>query len=480
MKTVSLLLLLLSWTALSIEGGGVDHCKKLLEPSRTLIPSRPIDPEFFKEIERLGDEIYEVAKSLGYSIPDHQSVFMSPADLSQWVAQGPPHYPAPHWFDGLILSKGGPPGVLEVVMHGCPTCRAFFDDTLDLTTTGSIIAHVFGHYHVGEVSYYQTRLKDNPISASAQLAHKMTQWYKAYDRNEVSLFYQTLVSLRRVQDIPGGTFEHPSEFTPKKIEPLKKFLAEDSLDVGENTRHPKAPTPSVIQAFVSNLPPDAAPWKREMAALVEEISRNQLGISQNKIFNEGWATFSQYFLIKYTSLANPSDTVKMASLLFGVAPPFRDAKPRFDNPYWLGLEGWFNIYKKFLADKGLNIGHTNKDVDREFLAQVANPIIKNVKDREFLFKHFDDNWIFNQNVNLIRPSSLREVTEKGGIAIQELQAGKKYYTVVSRTNAERIMSHVYRQNADHRLSQPVFSWLTTSTITINPSSTATKWWKTCL
>ena len=87
----------------------------------------------------------------------------------------------------------------------------------------------------------------------------------------------------------------------------------------------------------------APEWQKRLIRYSEERSRNFPFVLNTKFMNEGWATFSEWFLTKHM----PEEYRTSDYLIQYAQLASRVSYPMLDNPYWLGLESWFRIYKRF-------------------------------------------------------------------------------------------------------------------------------------
>ena len=352
--------------------------------------------------------ISEVASRLGIRVPPHRAELVPSGQLTVLANIG--HYPMPHWHDGSkVIQASQAGGVLEFVDPGCPTCRSFYQDTTPPEQQLSIFMHVIGHNHVATLSQFgAVRQPLDPMAFSLQLSELVSRLYRDVDHDEVSLWIQQLLTVAEMQDYVYGSFDPPSTWIRKPAAWVsqatqRNILGEliGNLNPYAPKIHPHKPTPSVLQFLVENLPPSAPAWKKEVLRLLELTYRPYGSFAQQKILNEGFATFLQWFLPKYTPWRDSRDLVQYGELLWGVA------YPRLSNPYWLGNEGWKCLYRRFLAREDIRALNSDEERDTAFI-RYADGIIAADTDFDFIYRAFDPQWVLEQELYLKREAGMDE------------------------------------------------------------------------
>ncbi len=381
-----------------------DPCEKVLEegPGPLSIVSSGRDADVIGRYKEEFKIASEVAHRLGINVPPHRAELVPSGQLTVLANVG--HYPMPHWHDGAkVIQAASAGGVLEFVDPGCPTCRSFYQDTTPPDWQRSILFHVLGHNDVAVLSHFNfVRQPLDPMAFSLNLADLISRLYQEVDHDEVALWVQHLLTVIKIQDYVYGSFEDPASWVrstpssnPQTIE--RDILGQPigNLNPYSPIVHPKKPTPNVLQFLVENLPPSAPPWKKEVLKLIELTYRVYGSIAQQKILNEGWATFMQWFLPKYTPWRDSRDLVQYGDLLWGVA------WPKLDNPYWLGFEAWKCLYRQFLEREEVKVLPSDEERDKAFV-RYAHGIIASDSDFDFIFRAFDGQWVFEQKLYLKR------------------------------------------------------------------------------
>jgi uncharacterized sporulation protein YeaH/YhbH (DUF444 family)/spore cortex formation protein SpoVR/YcgB (stage V sporulation) len=401
-----LIALFLTSTAWSAE-----DCNKKLLPIVKNGPSEIIpsgrDHDVMPEYKKAADIIFGkngIAEQLGLALPPHTIEFVPSSELATLASLG--RHAVPHWNDGSVIATQaqGAAGVLEFVTPGCPTCRSFYSDTTSPEHQISIMMHVAGHNDFSVHSKYARVRNADPTADSLRLAELLEKLYKEYDHDDVSNWYHHLLTLSGAQDMARGTFEHPDTFVQNPYRKSEKRIAHSQSELENNVYgnpiHPKHPSPSLLQAYVSNLPQGTPQWKKDVAVLFEKMFRVYGYYTSTKTMNEGWATFMQELIAIHSPWTSSHYSIEFADLLSGVAVP------RINNPYWLGREAWRNIYRNFKNDL------KNRDLkpmerDRKFV-EYAHKLIQQMDDYDFLRFALDEAWVFKYKLYLSRKADWQE------------------------------------------------------------------------
>ena len=374
-------------------------CEGFLINNVKLLPSGREGESFntFAEIVKKYVEPNGIFDQLGISIPRQVLKFMPGADVnSVGNVNG---YPIAHWYDGKRIAQVDRGGLLyEIVISGETEHWGFYRDDNSLEEQFSIFLHASaGHQHFSHNSRYPHFRSSDRIQESIDLSLYMDKLRNDIDPDEVSLWYQYLLSLQSGQDYINAVYERPEDL---KIQPARRTAR------GMEER-PLPETRNIFQAFVGNLPVDTPEWKVEMAKRFERLHRFGAGMARTKIVNEGWSTFMQILLPKHAGLNSFKESVHYCCLLHGVT------RKSLSNPYWLGLEAWKNIYARFLKRPNIQALPDFMAKDKAFIAYATRDIIGVMDDEMFLKYGLDDNWIVKENLALTRPYTQDELFEAG-------------------------------------------------------------------
>lgn len=403
------------------------------------------DGKVLRQIEEATLELTEIAAKLDYHTPPHQMIFAPSDQLAQLVAVG--GYAAPHWYDGQKIVSGAESlaGVMEFVTGGCPTCRSFYRDTTEFREQVSIVAHVLGHNDHRMTNAIAKARDADPVKATWDIAELLRDLYSRYDRDEVMTYYQMLLSMINMSDFAKGSYQPPEAFKNeiKTIDSLRRVALGQSTEKPNanpytSQRRPVRPTPSAFQAFVSNMPESTPEWKRKLAALVEKANSAYSSNVKTRIQNEGWATFSQFLLLRHSSFTSDSDLVQMSRLMSGVAPSHNKIGIGgfIQNPYSIGVSAWLHEWENFRNRPEIKAIDSELEKDRLFVRH-AHSIIETSDDSRFLRRTLDEDWVKKRKIRLSRVLDFWEKWERG------LDPNKEYRVIVS-VHHERIIDYIAR------------------------------------
>lgn len=325
---------------------------------------------------------------LGIDRPYQTIRFLPGGDLN--IIGGLNNIPVAHWRDGAQVAQAQRrPGLLyELVIPGKTEHHSFYRADNTFPEQMSILFHALaGHVHVAMNSRFKHDLDADPVNESYALSAYMDTVRKQHDADEVSRWYQYLLSLDYAQDLIHGTYQTPA---------MLKMQSPTKDPKTGKTVYGFQPTPNILQAFVANLPSDMPDWKKEMARRFERLRRYIPGAVKTKILHEGYSTLMQELLPKHTPYASFGFAVKYCCLLAGVA------SPSIQNPYWIGTEAWRNIYNKFLIRPAIAALPTMEAKDRAFIQYARTEIIGKMNDADLLRFGLDADWVAKNNFALIR------------------------------------------------------------------------------
>ena len=390
-----------------------------------------------------------IAKLLGLTRPPHQLDFVPSGQLNMLASVG--RHPVGHAHDGSILATDGQrSGVLEFVTGGCPTCRSFYSDTTSFVHQIEVIAHVAGHNHVSANSRFSTIRNTDAIAESLALYKLMEDLKSNYDHDEVAQWYQYLLTLVESQDLARSTFDEPESFriNPEDLKNPKRIIhanSDPNQNIYPNARHPKSPTPNILQATIVNLPQDTPQWKKDMAYHMERMQRVYGFYMSQKILNEGFATLMMEIIpAYYTPWTSSYHNIEFADLLNGVAN-----RVDFGNPYWLGREAWRRVRARF-NDRPEIKGLEPLERDRKFIEYATREIISQLDDYSFLRMALDDKWVTKFNLSLSRPVK----PEETDYSIPRTKPDDEEQKIVVSNDPKRIINYIVRKVADHRYHMP--------------------------
>lgn len=435
-----------------------------------------------KEAARLIDE---VSDKLGLVRRPHRLEFVASDQLAHLAAVGRPA--VSHWHDGSLVITQAPRsmGVMEFVCNGDPTNRSFYSASSSPNEQVEIIKHVAGHNDFGANSKFAlARQGVDPIRAAAKMDELIERAERQYDSEEVSQFFQYLLTVADGQDYANGGYVKPSEFVRPDADEtqLEKLLKappqsnnskfkSDGFDglfsaLGASrvmpavnpkkvAVHPATPTPHELQFLVRNLPEGYPQWKKDMIALMEEMEAPHPEVVASKIMNEGWAEFVMYLIQPYLPFTKDDAYFLEAGYLRSLVEP-----AKMSNPYWVGRQAWTNLYFKFFREAKVDPKTLSNEqrvpYDQAFV-KLAHNLMNTIGDYEFLKLALNDvDWIRKHHLYLYRTANWeeqdREMDPPRGY--NPMRDGPIEQKRVVSTNPARVAQWMAKKLADRSLQFP--------------------------
>lgn len=367
------------------DGACDKHLTGSTEPTHHIVESGRQGESELKALEEYTQFLFAkggLVERLGLShARDHIIQFLPGSDVNTIAANG--RMPVTHWQDGSKVARSGDRGGLlyEMVIFGGNQQHSIYRDDVPLEQQFSILNHVVGHVHYAIHDFHSGVRTVNINQAAFEFDDYMKKLRLEFDRDEVSEWYQYLLSLEFAQDVVHAVEELPGEFDPQVSAAGKA--------------HPRHATANILQAVVKNLPADAPKWKIEMARRFEEMHRYIPGAVHTKIMNEGFATLMQELLPPHTPHTYLANLGHYCCMIKGVT------RPGLSNPYWLGLEAWRNIRKEFNSRPGMG-ALSLIERDKAFIQYATKEIIQKMDDPEFLRLGLTADWLAAKNYSLSR------------------------------------------------------------------------------
>lgn len=404
-----------SATGLKTDQAQTDHersefiCTEVLngtEKGDIIVRHDGLSKEYAEQGRKDAEAARDVLQKLGVPTPPHQIIFAPERQLNILSATGV--LPFPHAISGAqifeAMRKGSNLGVLEFAQpgghtgghSGCSTCRSYYSNTTALHEQRPIYFHVGGHNHVFLRSLISRMRNTDPIAASDTFAKKMEEMYQTHGVEPVSLFFHYLNVAAQLQDYQDGTFTSPDELTPQKSAmqevPVQQGSGNWAFMNGakKEKRYPWERTPSVLQFEAANLPPQIAPYKRELTAAYEAVVRVYPAVMAQKFVHEGWATFLMMLGQKHSKWNSDKDVFDFARVVSGAA----GGPLNVGQPYSMGLACFNHLYQRFKRGpelKGLNELATDalfvKYIDSLLPTLTDSRLFELVIDQEFVDRH---------------------------------------------------------------------------------------------
>lgn len=375
----------------SDNSSGAEACRSLIDGKVKLVMSGREGVEDLSKLQKAAKELFEaggVFDKLGIEKPFQEIRFLPGGDLN--ILGTINTFPVAHWHPGMQAANGSKRGGLlyEIVISGDTEQISFYRDDNSFEEQFSILLHAAaGHNHFTLASRFPHMRASNRIQESYNLSKLMDQYRIKYGAQEVSDWFQYLLSLIWAQDILNAHYQTPQDLVARHK--ARDDGSQGAADIPE--------TANILQALVANFGPDIPEWKKDIARRFERLERYVPAAVRTKIMNEGYATLMQFILPKHTSYDTMEDRIHYCCLLSGVT------RKDLSNPYWLGLEAWKRIYKRFQDQPDIKSMPDLLSRDKAFIKFAREQVLGVMDDEQFLRFGLDANWLAEQNLAIVEP-----------------------------------------------------------------------------
>lgn len=314
-----------------------------------------------------------------------------------------------HWSFGKKFSreqdlyKSGKSGLAyELVLNTRPTINYLMEENTACTQV-LVIAHAaFGHNHFFKNNYLfkQWTDADGILDYLIFAKNYVADCEEKYGAQKVE---STLDSAHALMIHGVDRYKRPRKLSLVKEEMRQKerieYLEKNINDLWrtlptvkqtkENTieKFPKEPEENLLY-FLEKNSPVLEPWQRELIRIVRKVAQYFYPQYQTKILNEGWASFTHYYIMNRLydkGLITEGGMLEFLKLHSGVLyqPGFDSKHFSGFNPYYLGFE-IFNDIKRICENP------TTEDrdwfpelIDKNWL-DVCLDAVANFRDESFI------------------------------------------------------------------------------------------------
>ena len=339
--------------------------------------------------------------------------FLEGQDLNAIAKAG---LPVRHYLDGANLAQAYNDRrslIFEVVYPGPAIQHGYYRDDNPFQMVIHLLNHVVGHNNFAYTSFFPHYRAAHVIDEQLKLDKLLEELYTEYDKDEVQRFFLFMQTLLPLQDFYSAYYQPPEDFVPKTPEKANpNYKRQINAGIKPKSRHPKSPTENVLSAFIANLPEYGHPWMKEVATHMAKMAGFQPALVHTQVMNEGWATFMEALIIKHME-----DYHNINYWVQELQYSHHGEEPNITDPYWMGVETWQVIYRRFMNGETL----LNKSIDdylkRPYIAELPleqerrdaafirfadEEIISKKDDRQFLKIGIDNTWIQNKNLAIVR------------------------------------------------------------------------------
>ncbi|MCB0392526.1 MAG: SpoVR family protein, partial [Bdellovibrionales bacterium] len=339
--------------------------------------------------------------------------FLAGQDLNALAKAG---LPVRHYLDGANLASAYNDRkslIFEVVYPGPQIQHGFYRDDNPFQMVIHLLNHVVGHNNFAYTSFFPHYRAAHVIDEQLKLDKLLEELYTEYDKDEVQRFFLFMQTLLPLQDFYSAYYQMPEEFKPKTPENANPNYKKQILSGQKpKTRHPKSPTENVLSAFIANLPEHSHPWMKDVATHMAKMAGFQPALVHTQVMNEGWATFMEALIIKHME-----DYHNVNYWIQELKFSHHGEAPNTTDPYWMGVETWQIIYRRFMNGEEI-LGKTIQDYlvrpyiaelpsdmekrDAAFIRFADEELISKKDDRQFLKIGIDNTWVQNKNLAIVR------------------------------------------------------------------------------
>lgn len=365
----------------------------------------------FEKLRAAEEAIREIAfEELHLDVyPNQIEIIGSDQMLDAYASNGLPLMYS-HWSFGkhflqqeYSYRKGYQGLAYEIVINSSP-CISYLMEENSMTMQALVIAHAaYGHNHFFKNNYLFRQWTDaEGIVDYMNFAKKyIAQCEEKYGLDAVE---QTLDACHAIMDYGVDKYKRPTKLN-KKQEMLRQKDREEYVqqqanelwrtlpkkkkkDVVEEEEHfPREPQENIMY-FIEKHSPVLKSWQRELVRIVRKISQYFYPQRQTKVMNEGWASFTHYYIMNRLwekGLINNGHYLEFihshSSVLMQL--PYNHKYYNGYNPYALGFD-MFSDIRRICTDP--------TDEDKEYFPHLigANWLdtcldaVRNYRDESFI------------------------------------------------------------------------------------------------
>lgn len=301
--------------------------------------------------------------------PNQIEIISSEQMLDAYASSGLPIM-YKHWSFGKAFSKEsdlyrrGKRGLAyEIVLNTSPSISYLMEENSACTQV-LVLAHAaFGHNHFFKNNYLFKTWTD-ASTVLDYLIFAKNYIVKCEEKYGIRAVEQTLDSAHALQHHGIDRYKHPRKLNLREEQNKQKEREEylqtqvnalwnrtikkpmDSKDQ-EPKVFPKQPEENILY-FLEKHSPILESWQREILRIVRKIAQYFYPQMQTKVMNEGWASFTHYYLMNRLwdeGYINDGAMLEFIALHTNVLyqPNFDDQWYSGLNPYYLGFEIFSDI-----------------------------------------------------------------------------------------------------------------------------------------
>lgn len=250
----------------------------------------------------------------------------------------------------------------EIVINSSP-CISYLMEENSMTMQTLVIAHAaYGHNHFFKNNYLFRQWTDAE-SILDYLAFAKKYIAKCEERHGTSEVEATLDACHAIMNYGVDKYNRPSKISKAKELEQQKAREEyvqaqanvlwttlpktETTSGTEELTFPKEPQDNLLY-FLEKHSPSLQSWQREIVRIVRKISQYFYPQMQTKLMNEGWASFTHYYIMNRLwekGMINDGHYLEFIHSHSGVLTqlPYNHKYYNGFNPYALGFEMFTDI-----------------------------------------------------------------------------------------------------------------------------------------
>lgn len=389
----------------------------------------------FDLIRRTMVELDIIAAELKLDIyPNQFEIITSEQMLDAYASVGMPIM-YKHWSFGKQFSKEsdlyhkGKRGLAyEMVLNTRP-CINFLMEENSATTQVLVLAHAaYGHNHVFKNNYLFKQWTDasNIVDYLTFAKKFISECEEKYGNAQVE---KTLDAAHALMNFGVDRYGRPGKLSVKQEEEKqaerKRYLQEQvnelwkivpvKKDTVESKKFLKEPQENILY-FLEKKSPKLEPWQREILRIVRKIAQYFEPQRQTKTLNEGWASFTHYYMMNRLwdkGLLSDGAMIEFFQLHSGVL-----YQPGFDSVYYSGMNPYYLGFEIFTEIRRI-CEHPTAEDEAYFPELVNTPwvdacldAVANYRDESFIRQFLSPNLCRKMGLFLLNDDSKSEYQVK--------------------------------------------------------------------
>lgn len=418
----------------------------------------------FQRLEKVNEAIAEIATNELHLDPytPQIEIIDSTQMLEAYASHGLPMM-YHHWSFGkhflqqqYSYRKGYQGLAYEIVINSSP-CISYLMEDNTMTMQTLVIAHAaYGHSHFFKNNYLFRQWTDAE-GILDYLSFAKGYISKCEERYGYELVEQTLDACHAIMDYGVDKYSRPpklnkheeqarqkerADYVQQQANELWSTLPVKKTEEQKEEKHFPAEPQENIMYFIEKHSPVLESWQREIVRIIRKISQYFYPQRQTKVMNEGWASFTHYYIMNRlweTGQISEGSFLEFLHSHSGVLRqlPYNHKHYNGYNPYALGFDIFMDI-RRICTDP--------TDEDKEYFPEMIEcdwletclDAVANYRDESFIAQFLSP--------TIMRKWGLFEITNNEGdsfVSVSNIQDRRGY------NNIRRALSHQYSESYYH-------------------------------